>query len=415
MKPDEFSIPRKHQQVQKLRHEGLTHCVNNIICYHLHVELGPSFCWALTVSQRINTFLTGCGRGELRPGHLHRVFACAPMEKIKVCWWNQQMHPLPHPPNWPVNSLFRAAASSQAREGTSHVEGRLGLLFKSWINTQCVHAFMELKETFPTLSEFPFTVGTVWHLKLRCHTQISSLRVEAVQGFLLVQGLKLDVETTFIAPEVEPGSTWLPRSASCHSTQSHVSVIWHQHNTANYTTHCGSRSHNPPSFCHSIRFGVNAAHIQAIAPPSFFSKDADWCGHILTRWKQWDWSFSDASVRIQTLNLSKVRPVSGSDLWATRHSALCLLSSRSHEITSASCIKHPVASALPWNLGQLLQAVSVTLTSPCDTTTSPCYRVKGCGVHGSAAGQNSLLGEHTKGRFPAGWGKKGLSFSMQHK
>lgn len=88
------------------------------------------------------------------------------MEKIKVCWWNQQMHPLPHPPNWPVNSLFRAAASSQERKGTSHVEGRLWLLFKSRINTQCVHTFMELKETFSTLSEFPFTVGTVWHLKL---------------------------------------------------------------------------------------------------------------------------------------------------------------------------------------------------------------------------------------------------------
>lgn len=123
----------------------------------------PSFCWTLTVSQRINTFLTGCGRGELWAGHLHpRVCLCSDGKN----WWNQQMHPLPQPPNWPVNSLFRAAASSRARKGTSHVKGRLRLLFKRWINTQCVHAFMELKETFPTLSEFPVTVGTVWHLKL---------------------------------------------------------------------------------------------------------------------------------------------------------------------------------------------------------------------------------------------------------
>lgn len=39
------------------------------------------------------------------------------------------------------------------------------------------------------------------------NNQISSLRVEPVQGFLPVQGLKLNLETTFIAPEVEPGST----------------------------------------------------------------------------------------------------------------------------------------------------------------------------------------------------------------
>lgn len=44
------------------------------------------------------------------------------------------------------------------------------------------------------------------------------------------------LETPFIAPEVEPGSTWSPRSTSRHSIQSRVSVIWHQCNTVNYTT-----------------------------------------------------------------------------------------------------------------------------------------------------------------------------------